>query len=53
MKAFFKKENVHTIFTQNETKANYAERVIRTMKTLCTDTFLKTEPIDIQISYRI
>lgn len=34
VKAFLKKENVHTIFTQNETKANYAERVIRTMKNI-------------------
>lgn len=34
VKAFLKKEGVHTIFTQNENKANYAERVIRTMKNL-------------------
>lgn len=32
VKTFLKKEGVYTIYTQNETKANYAERVIRTIK---------------------
>lgn len=38
VKAFFKKEGIHTIYTQNET---YAERVIRTMKNLMYRYFLK------------
>ncbi|XP_061173692.1 uncharacterized protein LOC133182861 [Saccostrea echinata] len=41
VKAFLKKEGVHVIYTQNETKANYAERVIRTMKNLMYRYFLK------------
>lgn len=41
VKTFLKKEGVHTIYTQNETKANYAERVIRTMKNLMYRYFLK------------
>ena len=31
---FFKEKGIHHYVTQNETKANYAERVIRTMKTI-------------------
>ena len=31
---FFKGKGIHHYVTQNETKANYAERVIRTMKTI-------------------
>ena len=34
MKAFLKKQNVGHFVTYNETKANYAERVIRTLKVL-------------------
>lgn len=34
MKAFLKKEGVRHFVTHNETKANYAERVIRTLKVL-------------------
>jgi len=30
---FFKEENIHQMFTSNETQANYAERVIKTIKT--------------------
>lgn len=41
VKTFLKKEGVHTIYTQNETKANYAERVIRTMKNMMYSYFLK------------
>ncbi|XP_048775517.2 uncharacterized protein LOC130049380 [Ostrea edulis] len=41
VKSFLKKEGVHTIYTQNETKANYAERVIRTMKNLMYRYFIK------------
>lgn len=41
VKAFWKKEGVHTIYTQNETNANYAERVIRTMKNLMYRYFIK------------
>lgn len=41
VKAFYKKEGIHTIYIQNETKANYAERVIRTMKNLMYRYFLK------------
>ncbi|XP_061190298.1 uncharacterized protein LOC133198185 [Saccostrea echinata] len=41
VKAFLKKEGVHVIYTQNETKANYAESVIRTMKNLMYRYFLK------------
>lgn len=32
VKAFLKKENIGHIITQNETKANYAERLIKTLK---------------------
>ena len=31
---FFKKQDIHAYTTKNETKANYAERVIRTLKGL-------------------
>ena len=41
VKTFLKKEGVHTIYTQNETKANYAERVIRTMKNIMYRYFIK------------
>lgn len=41
VKAFLKKEEIHAIYTQNETKANYAERVIRTMKNLMYRYFMK------------
>lgn len=41
LKAFKKKENVNILYTQNETKANYAERVIRTMKKMMYRYFLK------------
>ena len=41
VKSFLKKEGVHTIYTQNETKANYAERVIRNMKNLMYRYFIK------------
>lgn len=41
VKAFLKKEGIHAIYTQNETKANYAERVIRTMKNLMYRYFMK------------
>ena len=34
VKEFFKTESIHHYFTQNVTKANYAERVIRTIKVL-------------------
>ena len=34
VKSFLKKQNVGYFVTYNETKANYAERVIRTMKTM-------------------
>jgi transposase InsO family protein len=40
-KAFLKQENVNILYTQNETKANYAERVIRTMKNMMYRYFLK------------
>lgn len=40
-KYVLKKEGVHIIYTQNETKANYAERVIRTMKNMMYRYFLK------------
>ena len=32
--AFFKEKGIHHYVTQNETKANYAERVIRTIKSM-------------------
>lgn len=41
VKAFLKKEGIHAIYTQNETKANYAERVIRTKKNLMYRYFMK------------
>lgn len=41
VKAYLKKEGIHAIYTQNETKANYAERVIRTMKNLMYRYFMK------------
>lgn len=41
VKAFLKKEEIHAIYTQNETKANYAERVIRAMKNLMYRYFMK------------
>lgn len=41
VKAYLKKEGIHAIYTQNETKANYAERVIRTMKNLMYSYFMK------------
>lgn len=42
VKAFLKKEAISVIYTQNKTKANYAERVIRTMKNLMYRYFMKT-----------
>lgn len=36
-----KKEGINVIYTQNETKANYAERVIRTMTNLMYRYFMK------------
>ena len=42
VKSFLKTEDIHTIYTQNETKANYAERVIRTMKNMMYRYFIKT-----------
>lgn len=41
VKTFLKKEGINVIYTQNETKANYAERVIRTMKNLMYRYFMK------------
>ena len=41
VKSFLKKEGINVIYTQNETKANYAERVIRTMKNLMYRYFMK------------
>lgn len=41
VKAYLKKEGIHAIYTQNETKANYAERVICTMKNLMYRYFMK------------
>ena len=32
VKQFLKKEGIHAYTTKNETKANFAERVIRTLK---------------------
>ncbi len=34
MKTFMEENNIYHYFTQNETKANYAERVIRTLKNM-------------------
>lgn len=41
VKTYLKKEGINVIYTQNETKANYAERVIRTMKNLMYRYFMK------------
>lgn len=41
VQTFLKKEQINVIYTQNETKANYAERVIRTMKNLMYRYFMK------------
>lgn len=41
VKTYLKKERINVIYTQNETKANYAERVIRTMKNLMYRYFMK------------
>lgn len=43
-----KKENVNILYTQNETKANYAERVIRTMKNMMYR-YLKKKTINIRL----
>ncbi|XP_056004157.1 uncharacterized protein LOC125662183 [Ostrea edulis] len=43
VKTFLKKEGINVIYTQNETKANYAERVIRTMKNLMYRYFMKNK----------
>ena len=40
---FLKTENIKAFTTKNETKANYAERVIRTIKTLMYRYFLKNQ----------
>lgn len=41
VKTFLKKNGINFMYTQNETKANYAERVIRTMKNMMYRFFLK------------
>lgn len=41
VKTFLHKQGITVIYTQNETKANYAERVIRTMKNLMYRYFMK------------
>lgn len=41
VKTFLQKQGITVIYTQNETKANYAERVIRTMKNLMYRYFMK------------
>jgi len=41
MKKWCKENNVHYFTTQNETKANYAERVIKTLKTMMYRYFTK------------
>ncbi|XP_056002795.1 uncharacterized protein LOC130049366 [Ostrea edulis] len=43
VKTFLKREGINVIYTQNETKANYAERVIRTMKNLMYHYFMKNK----------
>lgn len=43
VKTFLKREGINVIYTQNETKANYAERVIRTMKNLMYRYFMKNK----------
>lgn len=42
-KQFFKKHGIHAYTTKNETKANYAERVIRTLKSLMYRYFLHNQ----------
>lgn len=41
VKTYLKKEGINVIYTQKETKANYAGRVIRTMKNLMYRYFMK------------
>lgn len=41
VKKFLHDKGISTIYTQNETKANYAERVIRTMKNMMYRYFMK------------
>ena len=41
VQGFLKRENINVIYTQNETKANYAERVIRTMRNMMARHFMK------------
>ncbi|KAK3104646.1 hypothetical protein FSP39_007059 [Pinctada imbricata] len=41
VKSYLHSESINTIYTQNETKANYAERVIRTMKNIMYRYFMK------------
>lgn len=41
LKSWLVKQKVNVIYTQNETKANYAERVIRTIKNLMYRYFMK------------
>lgn len=43
VKAFLKNEGIHPYTTKNETKANYAERVIRTLKGLMQRYFLHNQ----------
>ena len=43
VKTYLKREGINVIYTQNETKANYAERVIRTMKNLMYRYFMKNK----------
>jgi hypothetical protein len=43
VKQFFKKEGIHAYTTKNEVKANYAERVIRTLKGMLYRYFLHNQ----------
>ena len=43
VKEFLQDQDVNTLYTQNETKANFAERVIRTMKNMMYRYFMKSQ----------
>lgn len=52
VKQYLKKQGIHAYTTKNETKANYAERVIRTLKGLMYRYFYTSKHINILIYYK-
>ena len=53
VKQFIKSENIYHYYTQNESKANYAERSIHTLKTMMYRYWLISKQLNMKMFYKI